>query len=76
MITLTTVAKPQGVSIYVLFIAFTASFIILTDEYFRFSLIGIEPASDNTEVCKHRPSTTVYRGSHQFIIMLIIKSVI
>ena len=37
MITLTTVGKPQGVSIYVTFIAFTASFVILTDEYFRFS---------------------------------------
>ena len=36
MITLTTVGKSQGVSIYVLFIAFTASFVILTDEYFRF----------------------------------------
>ena len=36
MITLTTVGKPQGASIYGLFIAFTASFVILTDEYFRF----------------------------------------
>ena len=36
MITLTTVGKPQVVSIYVIFIAFTASFVILTDEYFRF----------------------------------------
>ena len=36
MITLTTVGKPQGVSIYVTFIAFTASFVILADEYFRF----------------------------------------
>ena len=36
MITLTTVGKPQGVSIYVIFIAFTASFVILTDGYFRF----------------------------------------
>ena len=36
MITLTTVGKPQGVSIYVIFIAVTASFVILTDEYFRF----------------------------------------
>ena len=36
MITLTTVGKPQGVSIYVIFIAFTASFVILADEYFRF----------------------------------------
>ena len=36
MITLTTVGKPQGISIYVIFIAFTASFVILTDEYFRF----------------------------------------
>ena len=36
MITLTTVGKPQGVSIYIIFIAFTASFVILTDEYFRF----------------------------------------
>ena len=36
MITLTTVGKPQGVSIYVRFIAFTACFVILTDEYFIF----------------------------------------
>ena len=36
MITLTTVGKPQGVSIYIRFIAFTASFVILTDEYFIF----------------------------------------
>ena len=40
MITLTTVVKPQGVSIYVIFtfyvIAFTASFVISTDGYFRF----------------------------------------
>ena len=36
IITLTTVGKPQGVSIYVIFIAFTASFVILTDGYFRF----------------------------------------
>ena len=36
MITLTTVGKTQGVSIYVIFIAFTASFVILTNEYFRF----------------------------------------
>ena len=36
MITLTPVGKPHGVSIYVIFIAFTASFVILTNEYFRF----------------------------------------
>ena len=36
MITFTTVGKPQGVSVYVIFIAFTASFVILTDEYFIF----------------------------------------
>ena len=36
MITLTTAGKPQDVSIYVIFIAFTASFVILTNEYFRF----------------------------------------
>ena len=36
MITLTTVGKPQGISVYVIFIAFTASSVILTDEYFRF----------------------------------------
>ena len=36
LITLTTVGKPQGVSIYVIFIAFMASFAILTNEYFRF----------------------------------------
>ena len=36
VITLTTVGKPQGISIYVIFIAFTASFVILTNEYFRF----------------------------------------
>ena len=36
MITLTTVGKTQGVSIYVIFIAFRASFVILTKEYFRF----------------------------------------
>ena len=41
MITLTTVGKPQDVSIYVRFIAFTASFVILTDEYFRFLKILI-----------------------------------
>ena len=35
MITLTTVGKPQGVSIYVIFIASTASSVILTDEYSR-----------------------------------------
>ena len=39
MVTLTTVGKPQGISIYVIFIAFTASFVILTDEYFRFYTI-------------------------------------
>ena len=39
MITLTTVGKPQGISIYVIFIAFTVSFMILTDEYFRFYII-------------------------------------
>ena len=36
MITLTTVGKPQGVSISIKFITFTASIVILTDEYFRF----------------------------------------
>ena len=36
MITLTTVGKPQGISIYVIFIAFTPSSVILTVEYFRF----------------------------------------
>ena len=36
MITLTTVGKPKGISIYVIFIAFTASSVILTVEYFRF----------------------------------------
>ena len=41
MITLTTEGKPQGVSIYVIFIAFMASFVILTDEYFRFLKILI-----------------------------------
>ena len=39
MVTLTTVGKPQGISIYVIFIAFTAGFVILTDEYFRFYII-------------------------------------
>ena len=33
---LATVGKPKGVSIYVIFIAFTASSVILTVEYFRF----------------------------------------
>ena len=32
MITLTTVGKPQGISIYI-------RFVILTDEYFRFYII-------------------------------------
>ena len=36
MITLTTVGKPKSVSIYVIFIAFTATFDILTDKYFKF----------------------------------------
>ena len=36
MITLTTVEKTQGVSIYVIFIALMVSFVILTNEYFRF----------------------------------------
>ena len=36
VITVTTVGKPQGVSIYIIFIAFTASFVILTDECSRF----------------------------------------
>ena len=36
MITLKTAEKTQGVSIYVIFIALTVSFVILTNEYFRF----------------------------------------
>ena len=44
MITLTTVGKPQSVSIYVIFIAFTATFDILSNKYFKF-LQNIIPAS-------------------------------
>ena len=44
MITLTTVGKPQSVSNYVIFIAFTASFDILTDKYLKF-LQNIIPVS-------------------------------
>ena len=44
MITLTTVGKPQSVSIYVIFMAFTASFDILSDKYFKF-LQNIIPVS-------------------------------
>ena len=44
IITLTTMGKPQGVFVYVIFFAFMASSVILTNEWYRF-LQNIIPVS-------------------------------